>query len=564
MLNDTALARGYAALREGRWEEARAALEEALRETGTPDALVGLGDAHFWLGDIRKCVDYREQAYATYRRTGNILGAAESAVWLCMIYESALGNLIVSRAWLSRAERLLEDVDAGPLGGWLWLAKAMYGGESPETRALLEKTVKLARELGDPDLELCALGELGVYLVKAGEVEEGLRCVDEAMAGALAGERTFLDTVVITGCAMLTVCELLADVDRVTQWSRAADEFTRRYGSPYLYAHCRVTYGRVLVLIGRWEEAEAELERAAAATRETFPGMHNRTVATLAELRLRQGRYDEAQGLIESVDAPVETALAAAGLALRRAEPDVAAALAERWLHTEADEVSPPFHSGGRGASIETAQALCLLVEAWLAAGDVEAVEQASARLAALAAPSGSGLMAAHAALARGRVALARGENEVAARYLEEAVRRFGRLELPLEAARSRAELARALAPLQRSLAVSEGRGSLAMLDRLGASGEADVVAALLRSWGAGGRTGRRDGGVLTRREQEILSLVAAGLSNQEIAQRLYISRKTAAHHVSNVLAKLGVRNRAEAAGYAARAGSGRDGAGQN
>jgi DNA-binding CsgD family transcriptional regulator len=61
--------------------------------------------------------------------------------------------------------------------------------------------------------------------------------------------------------------------------------------------------------------------------------------------------------------------------------------------------------------------------------------------------------------------------------------------------------------------------------------------------------------GPLTPREQEVAALVAAGLTNGEVAKRLYISTKTASVHVSNILAKLGLTNRAELAAWAVRTG---------
>ena len=157
------------------------------------------------------------------------------------------------------------------------------------------------------------------------------------------------------------------------------------------------------------------------------------------------------------------------------------------------------------------------------------------------------------AAQAAARVAAAGGRAEEARRLLERALELFSSHDLPYETAVARVELARALAGANPELAVAEARSALGAFERLGAGGDADAADALLRSLGATGRTGPKRVGVLTRREQEVLRLVSLGLSNPEIAQRLFISRKTAAHHVSNVLAKLGVRNRAGAIAYAAR-----------
>ncbi|MBM3677678.1 MAG: helix-turn-helix transcriptional regulator, partial [Actinobacteria bacterium] len=105
---------------------------------------------------------------------------------------------------------------------------------------------------------------------------------------------------------------------------------------------------------------------------------------------------------------------------------------------------------------------------------------------------------------------------------------------------------------------VDEARRARDAFEALGAKADADEAASVLRHLGVAGRsTVRVDRGSLTAREREVLQLIAEGLSNAEIARRLVISQKTAEHHVSRVLAKLGVRSRAEAAAHAVREGYG-------
>jgi DNA-binding NarL/FixJ family response regulator len=100
--------------------------------------------------------------------------------------------------------------------------------------------------------------------------------------------------------------------------------------------------------------------------------------------------------------------------------------------------------------------------------------------------------------------------------------------------------------------AVTWARAALASFERIGAVHDAAEAVQLLRELGVSSRTGMRRHELLSQREAEVLALLAHGLSNREIASRLVISAKTVEHHVSQILSKLGLRSRAEAAAYAA------------
>jgi DNA-binding NarL/FixJ family response regulator len=126
---------------------------------------------------------------------------------------------------------------------------------------------------------------------------------------------------------------------------------------------------------------------------------------------------------------------------------------------------------------------------------------------------------------------------------------------MPFEAARTRRELSEALRKVAPEVAEAEARAALEDFELLGAETDADAAAALLRALGfKAARSGPRGRlGVLTKREREVLSLLGEGLSNPEIAERLFLSRKTVEHHVAHVLRKLNLKNRAEAAAEAVR-----------
>ena len=539
-----ALAAGEAALRVGDWAAARTSFEAALDDAETAEAQRGLADTLWWLGDTDASVGLSERAYAGFRRRGDMLDAALVAIRLSLTYRASLGNDAAAQGWLGRAARLVEEHGLDPLEGWVLLCRAgaaSEAGRAGDAEQWARRACEIARRDQDGDLELCALSEVGASLLAMGRIEEGSALLDEAMAGSLAGEGD-LDTVVYTSCRTITSCSRAAEVKRATQWLRAADGFTRRYGCPHLYAICRLHHGSVLFLTGSWKEAEEELRAALRLSRSGEPALQAEALAKLAELRLAQGRVEEAERLLAGFDDRRECARALAMVKLARGASGLALALARRCLQ-EAD-----------ADCLESGLMLELLVDAQLAVGDDAAALREAVRLVELAARLRSDLLAARGERAIGRALAARGDEQAARKRLEAALAAFSRLGMPLEAARARLLLARSLGREQRDSAVVDGRLAYAAFDRLGAVRDGDEAAALLRALGVNvARAGPRGVDVLSKREREVLALLGEGLSNRELAERLFLSRKTVEHHVHSVLSKLDLSSRSEAAAFAIR-----------
>ena len=298
----------------------------------------------------------------------------------------------------------------------------------------------------------------------------------------------------------------------------------------------------MLTAAGRWADAERELVTALELYDRSYRALRGAAVVRLAGAAGPPGPAGRGRRAARRRRARRYAIRPQVELHLARGEAELAVARIERFLREH-------------GESELAAPVLFLLVRAQLARGDADAA-------AAAADP----------AARPGRRAPIRSsrrspttppdssppprQDPAAHGTWRRAVAAFGRLGLPLEEARARLDLAGVLAADRPAMALVEARAALRPLpgaDRHPRRRRRDEPAAPAR--GARAPTPRatpRGDGRLTR-EQEVLELLGHGLSNADIAARLFVSRRTVEHHVSNILAKLGLSTRAEATAYIAR-----------
>jgi ATP/maltotriose-dependent transcriptional regulator MalT len=201
---------------------------------------------------------------------------------------------------------------------------------------------------------------------------------------------------------------------------------------------------------------------------------------------------------------------------------------------------------GEASEPVKRARVLPAYIEIVLAVDDVTAARLACEELASFAKGHEDGTLEAIAAQARGAVELAAGEPRAALVSLRRAGEVWRQLEAPYETACVRELLGRACRELgDEDGARLELEAARHAFDRLGAATDLARVDLLVELSTKFDRHGLSD------RELEVLRLIAAGNSNREIAAALVISEHTAARHVQNIFAKLGVSSRTAAGAFA-------------
>ncbi|WP_457100923.1 LuxR C-terminal-related transcriptional regulator [Microbacterium sp. P5_E9] len=493
-----------------------------------------LGLAAWFIGRTDESERAWDAAHRAYLAAGDVDAAIRCVFWIGFTL-SEQGDGIRGGAWMGRLFELAHSAgvsrDSEAIVVMCRSVAAFVQGRADESIVLAREAVELARTAADADVEVLATMSLGRALVATGRIEEGFAQMDQVMV-AISSHAVSDRVAGPAYCAVIASCLARWDIERAKSWTRNLSAWCdMQQGLKPFRGECSVLRAVVLRIGGEWSEAERTLTEVAA--HESRPETKENAIYGLAELHRLAGRRGEAEAgyrLAADLGREVQPGL---GL-LRRDEGDVATA--RTGIARALDAADQP----NRRADLLAAQ-VELIVDT-----DLDAADRAASELEALAQVLDTVYLHGQAERARGIVLIATGDAGSAFPLLRRSWAAWRRLDAPYEAALTRVQL---------------GRAARAMGDEEGAQLEFDAARAGLTALGAVPDLDRLEriakpfapavAGGLTPREGEVLRLIAQGRSNRGIANELFLSERTVARHVSNILAKLALPNRAAATAFA-------------
>jgi DNA-binding CsgD family transcriptional regulator len=400
---------------------------------------------------------------------------------------------------------------------------------------------------GRADLLLRIDGLHGNVLARMGRTREGIAAVRAALDAALAQA--------LTGPAAELHQRLADSLEHAGEYHTAIAtyaagyEFCQAHGEQAAGQLCRACVTAVLFVAGHWDRA---LEVCTAAAGAEGALAHARAVGTGIGGLIHAFRGSAATARREllattSLAARIELTpmelLSAWGLCVLddAAGGQAEAAARARRILTRWEE------TGERHYSIAILQWSSTL---FAESGDPAGARACAAALARIAEATAQPEALAALAHALGETAHLDGQPGAAAQELLRAAESFGALGLPLASALAQRRAAAALAGAgEAARAADQLRSAHKIFSRLGANLAAGQCAAGLAALGRKppGRARGRPPGALSRREREVMELVAQGLTSRDIGGFLFLSPRTVEMHVQNSLEKLGCRTRAEA-----------------
>ena len=508
------------------WRSAADSYDVVAPHRLTADDLAAYASASWWLGRVEDALRLDTAACDALVAESRPADAADVAFRLG-IFHIGRGDEPQGMGWLGRAQRLLEDVRECRVHGLLLLLTGvdanLAAGRSAAAVDAARQVRDLGRRLKEPALVAAGLNGEGRALLKSGAVADGSALLDEAMVTVLAGELDPFMTGVLY-CHTVAACHEVSDVARMTRWTELAEKWLSTVPAEVTFgAMCAVHRAQLQLLRGAWDQAESGallLVASLDANRVDYAAQAWYVVGEVRRLRGAAGAADAyGEAHARGFDPQPGRAL------LRLADGDTQGALASVRSALAAAGPEP----------LRRAPLCAALVEIAIAAGRLQDAATAAAELAQTAAAFATSGLEAMAATSRGAVLLAGGNVEEALPVLRDACRRWYELGSDYDAASTCVRLAEAYRAFgDAASADAELARAAAVYERLGARPPMPELP---------------DG--LTRREYEVLTLVADGRSNREISAALFISDRTVARHLTNIYNKIGVTSRTQAARYA-------------
>ena len=534
------VSRGRTAFAQRAWLDAFESLSRADQTAPlTAEELELLATSAYMLGRDDEHVRALERAHHAYLEAGDTPRAVYCVYWIGhnLMLRGEMGP---ATGWFSRGRRLLDHDERDCAERGYLLIPVLVGNAIAGDHEAAYQTATEIAEVGTAfaDRDLIAIGvhEQGHALVRLGRFEDGLRLLDEVMVAVTAGE---LSPIVagIGYCNTIGFWQSVYELRRAREWTEALTRWCEQ--QPDMVAHtgvCLVHRAEIMQLQGAWDAALEEARRAGERFAE---GVLNERVCGKAYYR--QGEVHRLRGERTAAEDMYREA------SRRGYEPQPGLALL-RLAEGKGDAASSAIRRVLDEASQARVRAALLpaYVEIMLAGGEVEEARRACRELETIAGAHRSDMLRAMSAQARGALALSEGDPQTALVALREAWQAWQELEVPYEAGRVRVLVGLGCrAAGDEDTAAWELEAARSVFDRLGAASDVARVDSLTASPQAAAAHG------LTRRELQVLRLVAKGATNRSIAAELVLSDRTIDRHVSNIFAKLRVSSRAAATAWA-------------
>ena len=549
------------------------------------------------IGQLRRALETADEAIRRFPSDGDPLRLASfferkaRALWLCGELTRALEVLDAAVALTRGRPGTVESARVlASLAGTLVLKD-----QTARAIATGREAVDAARAVDAPHVEAYALCGLGVALVNRGDCADGLDLLRTSLdmahrlhLGAIDFHRVYAN--------LSTGLQICGDLEGSLAVALEGVEWAKGHGLWQLQgAFLEGNAAQTLVELGRWDEARALLDQRSRPIIEGVASLNHALVS--APLLLRSGEVEAARATLARVDEQLEGLgdaqftgpLSASRIELAlvdgRAEEALAAADLALTRMADAEETGARYRAEILAQAIDADGRLARIAQgdrdgATVAARRADADGRVAALRAVVAGPLGpsagfGGETLAHAAMGEASWAdLADGPAPAGWFAAADRWRALGR-PYPLGVCLARAAEATlagggarttAEDALREARGIARGLGAAplaAWCDALARMGRLDLDRAIDGEDATSGEDGdgrdattpARSAFGLTERELDVIRLVVQGFSNRRIGETLFMSESTAGVHVSNIIGKLGVANRVEAAALAVRVG---------